>query len=565
MAALVPMLEGTTRTATVMSFGFDPFACAWSPFHGAQIAVLHSVARVVATGGERSRTRLSFQEFFERLHNEPERWGKPLAALLGALEAQAALETAAVGGKDSMSGTFKDLDVPPTLASFAIAPTEAKHVRSPELKSAGNKIIHVALPRDAAGVPDLAAAAKRLDEVSTLIRAGSVLSSRAIGAGGIAIALAEMAFGNEIGVELDTHAVSTAALFQSLYGDILLEVSDAFEAPSDAFKQIGQTTAEPILQYGSEQLAITDARTAWEAPLESTFPTQAITPAGRTHEIRFDPRIPSTAKSKVARPKVVIPVFPGTNCEFDSARSFEAAGAEVETVLFRNLRPEDVADSIERLTTAINQAQILFLPGGFSAGDEPAGSGKFIAAAFRHPALTEATMKLLAERDGLALGICNGFQALIKLGLLPFGEIRSQGAEAPTLTHNLLQRHVSCYARTKVVSRQSPWLTECALGDEHDIAMSHGEGRFVADESVVRELIANDQIATQYVNDAGKPSLELPFNPNGSVHAIEGLTSPCGRVFGKMGHSERTGPHIGINIPGEKLQPIFSAGVNYFH
>lgn len=564
MAALVPMLEGKTQTATVMSFGLDPFASAWSPFHGAQIAVLHSVARVVASGGERSRTRLSLQEFFERLHNEPERWGKPLAALLGALEAQEALQTAAVGGKDSMSGTFKDLDVPPTLASFAIAPTEAKHVRSPELKEAGNRLIHVTVPRDEAGLPNLTAAAQILDEVATAIRTGEVHASRAIGVGGIAIAIAEMAFGNEIGVELDSDATPAPALFQALYGDSLLEVSDAFVAPSSAFRTIGQTTTDPHLRYGAEALSIAAARTAWEAPLESIFPTQATTPAGQPHEVRFNPRSVRTAKNKIARPKVVIPVFPGTNCEFDSARSFEAAGADVETVLFRNLRPADVADSIDRLTSAINEAQILFLPGGFSAGDEPAGSGKFIAAAFRHPALSDATMKLLTERDGLALGICNGFQALIKLGLLPFGEIRPQEANAPTLTHNLLQRHVSCYVRTKVVSRQSPWLAECTLGDEHLIAMSHGEGRFVADESVIRHLLEHDQVATQYVNEAGKPSLELPFNPNGSVHAIEGLTSPCGRVFGKMGHSERAGTHIGINIPGPKSQPIFSAGVNYF-
>lgn len=564
MAALVPMLEGTTRTATVMSFGLDPYVCAWSPFHGARIAILHAVTRVVATGGDRSRTRLSLQEFFERLHDEPERWGKPLAALLGALEAQEALETAAVGGKDSMSGTFKNLDVPPTLAAFAIAPTGVADLRSPELKGAGNALVHIALPRDSAGLPDLKAAALILDEVAGVIKTGKVLSSRAIGAGGIATALAEMAFGNEIGAAVDPEALPAATFFQPLYGDILLETADGFEAPSDAFKVIGRTLSEPILCHGSAKLALADARSAWEAPLEAIYPTRTATPSGRPHEVRFEPRETAKAKTRLGRPKVVLPVFPGTNCEFDSVRAFEAAGAEVETVLFRNLHPADVADSIKRLARAINQAQILFLPGGFSAGDEPAGSGKFIAAAFRHPALTDATMSLLKNRDGLALGICNGFQALIKLGLLPFGDIRPQVAGAPTLTHNLLQRHVSCYARTKVVSRQSPWLAECPLGEEYIIAMSHGEGRFVADESCVRHLIANDQIATQYINDAGKPTLELPFNPNGSLHAIEGLTSPCGRVFGKMGHSERAGPFIGINIPGKKTQPIFSAGVNYF-
>ncbi|MFP4282762.1 MAG: phosphoribosylformylglycinamidine synthase [Opitutales bacterium] len=565
MVALVPVLEGETTTATIMSFGFDPLVSSWSPFHGAQTAVLHSVARVVAAGGERRRTRLTLQEYFERLRDDPERWGKPLAALLGALSAQEALETAAVGGKDSMSGSFGELDVPPTLVSFAVAPVEVRRVRSPELKGPGHRLVHLALPRDALGVPRLEAAAALLDTAAAVIGSEDVLAVRAIGSGGIAVAVAEMAFGNQVGVHLHADALPATQLFQPLYGDLLLEVGDAFAAPSEAFRVIGATVPEPALRHGEAILSLAEAQSAWEAPLESVFPTRAAAASEeRPVEVRFEPATFQTARAKHAVPRVVIPVFPGSNCEFDSSRAFRAAGADVERVLFRNLHPADVTASIEQLAKALEDAQILFIPGGFSAGDEPAGSGKFIAAAFRHPRLAEATMQLLKDREGLVLGICNGFQALIKLGLLPHGEIRPLSPEDPTLTHNLLQRHVSCYARTRVVSRQSPWLAQCELGEEHLIAMSHGEGRFVASAAVLRRLVSGDQIATQYVDETGKPTHALPHNPNGSFHAVEGLTSPCGRVFGKMGHSERAGPHVGLNVPGPKAQPIFAAGVRYF-
>jgi len=560
MAALVPTEIGQSSTATLMAYGFDPEVSSWSPFHGAEVAVLHSIARIIAAGGERSRIRLTLQEYFERLREEPTRWGKPLAALLGALSAQEAFETAAIGGKDSMSGSFGELDVPPTLVSFAIAPVAVGRIVSPELKTAGHALVHVGVPRDEAGVPVLAETVAIFDAVAEAMGNGQIHAARAVGSGGLALALAEMAFGNRLGVSLADDPETLAALFRPGYGDFILEVKG--DCPLG--RVIGEITAEPVLRYGDTTLDLAEAQAAWEAPLESVFPTTLPPESGTPQELRFNPSHTTKSKVRLTKPRVVIPTFPGTNCEYDSARAFREAGAEVETVLFRNLHPEDVADSIERLSGAIDEAQILFLPGGFSAGDEPAGSGKFIAAAFRHPRLTEATMRLLTDRDGLALGICNGFQALIKLGLLPFGEIRPLRDDDPTLTYNLIGRHVSCYVRTKVVSRRSPWLAKCDLGAEHLIPMSHGEGRFVASDAVFRQLVAEDQIATQYVDERGKPSLALPHNPNGSMQAVEGLTSPCGRVFGKMGHSERAGAHIGLNIPGNKHQPIFAAGVEYF-
>jgi phosphoribosylformylglycinamidine synthase len=560
MAALVPSEFGQCSTATLMAFGFDPAISTWSPFHGAQIAVLHSIVRIIAAGGERHRIRLTLQEYFEKLRDEPTRWGKPLAALLGALTAQEAFGTAAIGGKDSMSGSFRDLDVPPTLVSFAIAPVAVDRVLSPEFKAPGHQLVHVTVPRDAAGLPDLAAAAGIYDAVAEAVGRGEILAARAVGSGGLAVALGEMAFGNRIGVALNDSAETRAAFLRPGYGDLVLEM----ENDSPLGRVIGVTTEAAELQIGGATLSLAEAQAAWEAPLESVYPTTLPADDEVPQELRFEPATIAKAKTAVAKPRVVIPTFPGTNCEYDSARAFRLAGATTETILFRNLDPAAVNDSINRLAAAIEDAQILFLPGGFSAGDEPAGSGKFIAAAFRHPKLADATMRLLKERDGLILGICNGFQALIKLGLLPFGEIRPLTAADPTLTYNLLGRHVSCYVRTKVVSRRSPWLASCKLGDEHLVAMSHGEGRFVASPDVFRQLVCNDQIATQYVDDRGKPSLALPHNPNGSMQAVEGLTSPCGRVFGKMGHSERAGEHIGRNIPGNKHQPIFEAGVAYF-
>jgi phosphoribosylformylglycinamidine synthase len=564
MAALVSTPEGVSTTATIMSFGFDPEVSSWSPYHGAVCAVVDSVARVIASGGERSRIRLTFQEYFERLRGEPGRWGKPLAALLGALDAQLALETAAVGGKDSMSGSFHDLDVPPTLVSFALAPTSADRVISPELKHAGHTLMCVRVPRDETGLPILDELPAIYDALAREIAAGRIYAARAVRSGGLAVALAEMAFGNDLGVLLETGELPPAELFARRIGDIVIEIDDASVVRDLPAAFIGTVLQEPVLVYRDERLDLGVARTAWESPLESTFPTHVPTATGSVAEIRFEPRQQLRCRFSVAKPKVVMPVFPGTNCEYDTAKAFVAAGAQVETILLRNLRPEDVEESLEVLTKALKDAQILMLPGGFSAGDEPAGSGKFMAATLRQPKVADAVMSLLYDRDGLALGICNGFQALIKVGLLPHGEIRPLAASDPTLTYNHLGRHISCYARTKVVSRRSPWLAHCELGDEHLIAFSHGEGRFYADEAMIQKLVAADQIATQYVDADGKPTLALPENPNGSVHAVEGITSPCGRVFGKMGHSERVGPHVGINVPGNKLQPLFSAGVAFF-
>lgn len=564
MAALVPTLTGETTTATAMSFGFDPGMSAWSPYHGAVWAVVDSVARLIAGGADRARIRLTFQEYFERLRDEPTRWGKPFAALLGALDAQAGLETPAVGGKDSMSGSFHEIDVPPTLVSFALAPLSADRVTSPEFKQPGHRLFHVQLPRDAHGLPDLAQTARIFDALSGQMAAGRVLAARALRSGGMAVALAEMAFGNELGAELDPAAVEAAELFRPLFGDLILEVNGDFDIQTLPGRVIGTTIADTVIRHGVVELPLAEAREAWEATLEAVFPTRTESTDQRATEVRFEPVAATKARFQASRPRVVLPVFPGTNCEYDTARAFRAAGADVEPVIFRNLRPQDIADSLTALREALDRSQILALAGGFSAGDEPDGSGKFIAAVLRQPEITDAVMQLVRDRDGLVLGICNGFQALVKVGLLPHGEIRPLSPDDPTLIGNTLGRHVSCYAKTRIVSRRSPWLAHCELGEEHIIAFSHGEGRFFANRATVDQLVAEDQIATQYVDDNGKPSLVIPFNPNGSVHAIEGITSPCGRIFGKMGHTERTGPHVAKNIPGNKVQPIFSAGVAFF-
>jgi len=563
MAALIPVLKGKTTTATLMSFGFDPEIASWSPYHGALIAVLDSVARIVATGGDLARIRLTFQEYFERLREDPKRWGKPFAALLGALDAQTKLEIGAVGGKDSMSGSFNELDVPPTLVSFAVAPVDARIVISPEFKSAGNTLAQIAIPRDGNGLPNLDAVPAIYATVTQAIAGGTILSARALRRGGIAQAVSEMAFGNQLGVHFN-EILSASDLFRPLFGDLLVEVPSATDAQVLGAQIIGTITEEHSIRFGTTQIDLHTAKSAWEKPLESVFPTTLPTPVTPVAHLRFEPRKPLIALHKVARPRVVIPVFPGTNCEYDSARAFQQAGAEVETVLFRNSSPQDIEASIAELEQAIRKSQILMIPGGFSAGDEPAGSGKFISAVFRSHRLTDATMDLLKNRDGLALGICNGFQALIKLGLITHGHIQPQDERDGTLTHNLLGRHVSCYAQTKIVSKKSPWLTQCKLGEEHLIAMSHGEGRIVATDEMVQNWISQDQIAIQYVNPQGQPTLELPYNPNGSAHAIEALTSPCGRILGKMGHSERAGPFIGKNLTGNKDQPIFQAGIAYF-
>jgi len=558
----VPVVEDTA-TATLMSHGYNPYLSSWSPFHGAVYAVVESVARIIAAGGQRDRIRLTFQEYFERLRDNPERWGKPLAALLGALHAQLEIEAPAIGGKDSMSGSFHDMDVPPTLVSFALAPVDVERVISPEFKVGGSQIVRVRLPKDKQHLPDFDALRDLYDQVSELIGEKQVISALSLKAGGVVEAITKMALGNYVGfVFSDT--LDTSNLADADYGSLVLELAHGADLRGLPHEVLGTTIDAPEVRIGDEVLPLEQLRQWWEEPLESIFPVTAPARPGRPQEQRFAPRERHRPKAQVAKPRVFIPVFPGTNCEYDTARAFARAGAIPQVEIFRNLTDADVASSLERIVKRLKECQILVLPGGFSAGDEPAGSGKFIASVFRQAAVRDATHELLHQRDGLALGICNGFQAMVKLGLLPFGEIRDLRPGDPTLTYNWIGRHMSRYARTRVLSTKSPWLSYCRLGEEHIIPISHGEGCFEAGTEALQALWANDQVATQYVDAEGGATYDPRHNPNGSVHAIEGITSPCGRVLGKMGHSERVGPHIGLNVPGNHYQPLFEAGVQYY-
>ena len=568
MAAKLPVLSGETSTATLMAFGYDPFLAEWSPFHGAVYAVTESVAKIVAMGGDPTRIRLSLQEYFEKLGQEESRWGKPFSALLGAYWAQTRLGAAAIGGKDSMSGSFMDLDVPPTLVSFAVAPVEAGNVISPEFKRVGSAVLLVPLRRGSDGMPDFAAVNLAFRKIAGLIASKRVLSAKTVSGGGIAAAVSLMAFGNGIGFEF-APGVAEECLFQPDQGSILLELAPG-EAPAALMAEeesvlIGTTVAEPVIIFGGTRILLADARSSWEKPLEKVFPTQ--TEQGR-ETAEFRPFAGKAARIRamrpVARPRIFIPVFPGTNCEYDSARAFEAAGGVAETFVVRNLTARDIEQSVESMAKAVERSQILMLPGGFSAGDEPDGSGKFIAALFHNPRLAQSVTRFLEERDGLVLGICNGFQALIKLGLLPYGQIRPLSADSPTLTFNRIGRHVSRMVETRVTSVLSPWLHLVDPGEVHTIAVSHGEGRLVASRSHLERMAAGGQIATQYVDAAGNPSMDITVNPNGSDWAIEGITSPDGRIFGKMGHSERIGDSVAVNVPGNKDQRLFEAGVRYF-
>lgn len=567
MAATLPVLEGETPTTTLMSYGFIPTVSAWSPFHGALYAVVESVARVIAAGGRMEDCHLTFQEYFPRLRDEPERWGQPFAALLGAFAAQKALGIAAIGGKDSMSGSFKDLDVPPTLVSFALGVTNARRVTSPEFKAPGNVILRVGIPRDAHGIPDWERLKQAYEEIANGIEVGHILSAGVIREGGAAATLSRMAFGNRIGASIDKEAYDrdqeAAYWFDYDFGGLLLETLPATAIASA--HRVGETIATAEIVLGQERLPLERLQAAWEAPLETIFPTRVPTPLpSLPTEHLYQPHQRAKAPVTTARPRVLIPVFPGTNCEVDSARAMARAGAIPEILVLRNRDLSDIEQSLKALERALDQSQLLMLPGGFSAGDEPGGSGKFIAAVFRHPRVADATMRLYAERQGLILGICNGFQALVKLGLLPFGEIRDMRADHPSLTTNLIGRHISAYVRTKVVSKLSPWLSACPLGEVYMTPVSHGEGRFIADETLCSKLYSRHQVASQYVDEHGCPASGMPDNPNGSVHAIEGISSPCGRIFGKMGHSERVGPFVGKNVPGNKIQPLFEGGVRYF-
>jgi phosphoribosylformylglycinamidine synthase len=563
MAAKIPLLKGETHTGTLMSFGFQPDVASWSPFHGALNAVVESVARLVATGGRLEDCYLTFQEYFEKLRDDPRRWGKPFAALLGAWLAQKELGIAAIGGKDSMSGSFKDLDVPPTLVSFAVCPVDVRHVISPEFKGGDHRVVKVGVPMDATGIPDWNVLKTRYAAVADAIARGDVLAAAVVRAGGVAAAISRMSFGNGIGFCF-ARDVEPDSLFARETGSLLLEIKPEADLDSLPGELLGRTCPKPLICVNGEELDLANLRAAWEAPLEDVFPTRIAASGDRPQSQMFEPHTFRKSVTRAARPRVIIPVFPGTNCEYDTVRAFTAAGAEPEVLVIRNRTHAEIEASLKALEAKIDNAQILMLAGGFSAGDEPGGSGKFIASFFRNERLAASTRRLYKERDGLILGICNGFQALVKLGLLPYGKILPMDASHPSLTVNHLGRHVSCYVRTKVVSRLSPWLSGCPLGAEYMIPVSHGEGRFVGSESALADLFQNDQVATQYVDAAGRPTLELPENPNGSLQAIEGITSPCGRIFGKMGHSERVGPYIGINISGDKVQPIFTSGVRYF-
>ncbi|GAB6099608.1 phosphoribosylformylglycinamidine synthase [Halanaerocella petrolearia] len=566
MVAKIPTLEGDTNTGTIMSHGYDSKLATWSPFHGALYAVIESVAKVVATGGEYDKIRFTFQEYFESLREDYKRWGKPFSALLGAYQAQKGFGLPAIGGKDSMSGTFHELDVPPTLVSFAVDTVDVNNVISPEFKSTDSKVVYVPLERDESELPDFDKLKLAYDRINELIKEGKVLSARAVTLGGIAEAVTKMSLGNKIGITFQDK-LEDNLLFSPDYGSIVLEIKEE-EDLAELFGEVnyeilGRTTAEEVITVDDVQVSIDKAIKVWEEPLEDVYKTKTE----GTEEFEFKPHKEAdepVCKNKVEKPKVLIPVFPGTNCEYDTAKQFEQAGAEVETLIFKNLTPEQIEDSIDAMAEAIKESQIVALVGGFSAGDEPEGAGKFIATVFRNPKIKEAVMDLLNNRDGLMIGICNGFQALIKLGLVPYGEIRELTEEAPTLTYNEIGRHISCATKTRIVSNKSPWLSNVDVGDMHSIPMSHGEGRFVANEEMVDQLLANGQVATQYVDFGGNPTSDITFNPNGSVHAIEGITSPDGRVLGKMGHSERIGTNVSKNIIGDKEQQIFKAGVEYF-
>ncbi len=567
MAAKLPVLTGETETATLMAYGFDPFLAESSPYHGAIFAVVESLAKITAMGGDAAEATLTFQEYFERLGQDPQKWGKPFSALLGAFYAQMECGVAAIGGKDSMSGTFLDLHVPPTLVSFAVVPVAADQVVSSEWKQAGHLVAYYRLPLDAAGLPDFGHMKKNYKKITKLMREGKIVSAMTVKSGGLAETLSKMAFGNKIGFALRNESVD---LFEKRYGSIVLELSDlCSEADLEELDccLLGETLPEPWIQVGDVTLDLEELLSIWRKPLQKIFPDCGNALSGQAETPLYDAPAAmrkARAKVRIARPRVFLPVFPGTNCEYDTARAFEKAGAVAEPLVFRNLTGKEIEDSLNAMVRQIRNAQIIMIPGGFSGGDEPDGSGKFIATAFRNPAVKEAVMELLQKRDGLILGICNGFQALIKLGLVPYGEIRDLRPEDPTLTFNTVGRHISRMVNTRVVSNLSPWLRYASAGEIHRIPISHGEGRFLASSACLAELEAKHQIATQYVDDSGAPTMDSFWNPNGSIMAIEGITSPDGRVLGKMGHSERVGTFVCRNVPGEKDQRIIASGVGYY-
>jgi phosphoribosylformylglycinamidine synthase len=575
MAAKLPVLEGDTAACTMMTYGYNPLIAKWSPFHGAVYSVVEAAAKIAAMGGDYRKARLTLQEYFEKPGKDPERWGKPFSALLGAYYAQMKLGIPAIGGKDSMSGTFKDLDVPPTLVAFAVAVSEADKVISTEFKRAGSNVVLLNLDRNSKSLPDFEQLDKNFVRVHELAMNGKILAAQTVRQGGIAEAASKMCFGNMIGINIK--GVSEKELFAPMYGSIVLEI-DADENVDTLFaglqyKVIGKTQEKSAIDVETEsgrraEIELAGLIKKWQEPLEDIFPTNAESGANYLKTFSYNVQDGNGAaksnKQSIAKPRIFIPVFPGTNCEYDSARAFENAGGKADVFVVKNLTPEDINETIDIMKKKISHSQIIMFPGGFSAGDEPEGSGKFIATVFRNQYIKEAVMELLQKRDGLILGICNGFQALIKLGLLPYGEIRDLSPESPTLTFNSIGRHVSCMIRTRIASDKSPWFCNVKVGDIHAIPVSHGEGRFAASEAVIKELAANGQIATQYVDMDGNATYDIRYNPNGSICAIEGITSPDGRVLGKMGHSERKGINVCVNVPGAKDQKLFEAGVMYF-
>ena len=566
MVAKIPVLDGKTTTSSIMTFGYNPKIGKWSPFHGALYAVVESICKLVAVGGDYKTTRLTFQEYFEKLGKDKTKWGKPFSALLGAYYAQKEFEIPAIGGKDSMSGTFEHINVPPTLVSFAVDTVDAEYVVSQEFKKAGSVLAVIKTPTLESGIPDFDILKKNLDKIRELTQAKKVLASYALGYAGLGEAIAKMAFGNKIGFEV-AKDVDADKLFDPVYGNIALEMDKADLALLEGldYKVAGKTIEGQYIEVDGYKVCLGKIYKAYESTLEPIFPTKAVEPTGEVKNINFIVNEHQKSSLSIAQPKVFIPAFPGTNCEYDSARAFEDAGAKASIKVFRNLNYANIEDSIETMVKEIESSQIVMIPGGFSAGDEPDGSAKFIATVFRNPRIAEAVNDLLTNRDGLMLGICNGFQALIKLGLVPYGEIKPVTSEdAPTITYNNIGRHQAKVVTTRIASNKSPWLAGTQVGDLHSISISHGEGKFVANKETFDQLVANGQIATQYVDLDGNATYDIDYNPNGSFYAVEGITSADGRILGKMGHSERIGKYTLKNIHGEKDQKIFESGVNYF-
>ena len=566
MVAKLPIQTGECDTVTMMSYGFDPYLSTWSPYHGAIYAVTESVAKIVAAGGDHKKIRFTFQEYFRRMTEDPHRWSQPFAALLGAYNAQLGFGLPSIGGKDSMSGTFEDIDVPPTLVSFAVDVAAEKDIITPELKQAGNKLVWLSIETDEYDIPKYEKVMEQYAKFTEDIHSGRIVAAYALDRHGIIAAVSKMAFGNRMGVKIE-HNIDARDLFAPAFGDIIAEVpADKVGELGITYTVIGEVTEDATFSYGNEKISLAEAECAWKETLEPVFPTNS---GAEGQEEKIDRGLYETSdihicSHKIAQPTVFIPVFPGTNCEYDSARAFERAGANVITKVFKNMSATDILDSVSVFEEAIGQAQMIMFPGGFSAGDEPDGSAKFFATAFQNAKMKEAVEKLLNERDGLVLGVCNGFQALVKLGLVPNGAITGQTEESPTLTYNTIGRHISKMVYTKVVTNKSPWLAQAELGGVYTNPASHGEGRFVASKEWIDRLFANGQVATQYCDPNGNISMDEEWNVNGSYCAIEGITSPDGRVFGKMAHSERRARSVAMNIYGEQDLKIFESGVKYF-